>query len=74
MANQGPLELFGWTNQGGTAKLKLSPLYKGGSFFIFRDSTIIKKGGGRMESDLGELARQKHLEPNSTVAIPFAND
>jgi len=37
MANQGSPVSMRWTNQGGTAKLKLSPLNKGGSF-LFSES------------------------------------
>jgi len=48
-------------NQGGTAKRQLSPLQGWGLFFIYRkvqaDAVAEKegKGGGRVESDLGEL-------------------
>ncbi len=68
MANQGSAgDNLGRLKQGGTAKLKLSPLHGAGAFFIALQSK--SEGGGFMESDLGELETKPSLSPLNETAV-----
>jgi len=57
------------SNQGGTAKHMLSPLRKGGEFFFAQ----FWKGGGHVESDLGELGGENSYS-SKQLAIGESND
>lgn len=57
-------------NQGGTAKLKLSPLLRGGSFFYSCHSKQ-QRGGGCVESDLVDLSgTDEDLKEESKNILP----